>query len=228
MTKPKIRIDIVSDVVCPWCYIGKRRLEKAINTLSDQYDFELEYTPFELNPHQDKNGVNQIDYLSDKFGGEERYRQITDHTTSVAATEGLTFNFDKQKISPNTREVHTIIELAKEEGIQLKAVEAFFRAYFTDGIDLSKHENIISIAASAGLDPEKVKARLNNDNAKIKVELTEKEIQKLGISGVPFFIINNKYGISGAQATESFIKVFSEINATVAAGESCDVDGKNC
>jgi predicted DsbA family dithiol-disulfide isomerase len=233
MTKPKIKIDIVSDVVCPWCYIGKRRLEKAVERVRDQYDFELEYVPFELNPHINKEGVNQKEYLSDKFGGDERYEQITDHTTSVAAAEGLIFNFASQKISPNTRNLHVVIDLAKEEGIQLPVVEAFFKAYFTKGVDLSKQENIIATAVSAGLEGEKVKQRLTNNNAPVKIELIEKEVQKLGITGVPFYILNNKYGVSGAQNTDTFIKVFSELatsSATEAGteGEACDVESKNC
>jgi predicted DsbA family dithiol-disulfide isomerase len=231
MTKPKIKIDIVSDVVCPWCYIGKRRLEKAIQQVSDQYDFDLEYVPFELNSNMDKNGVDQREYLSDKFGGDERYDQITDHTTSVAATEGLTFNFAKQKISPNTRNLHAIIDLAKEEGIQLAVAEAFFTAYFTDGIDLSKPENITTVAVNAGLKKEKVEQRLGNDNARIKIELIEKEVQKLGITGVPFYILNNKYGISGAQNPETFIKIFNELTSesiTETEGDACDVESKNC
>jgi predicted DsbA family dithiol-disulfide isomerase len=178
-----------------------------------------------------KQGENQKEYLSNKFGGEERYQQITDHTTSVAATEGLVFNFDRQKISPNTRNLHTIIDLAKEEGIQLQVIEAFFQAYFTNGIDLSKPDNIIATAVDAGLEKQKIEERLSNENAKIKIELTEKEIQKLGISGVPFYIVNDKYGISGAQMPESFISVFNEVtNATAAVleGESCDVNGKSC
>jgi predicted DsbA family dithiol-disulfide isomerase len=231
MTKPKIKIDIVSDVVCPWCYIGKRRLEKAMQQVSDQFDFDLEYVPFELNSYMDQNGVDQREYLSNKFGGDERYDQITDHTTSVAATEGLTFNFARQKVSPNTRNLHAIIDLAKEDGIQLAVVEAFFKAYFTDGVDLSKQENIITVAVNAGLKKEKVEQRLGNDNARIKIELIEKEVQKLGITGVPFYILNNKYGISGAQNPESFINIFNELataSISETEGEACDVESKNC
>src|SRR5688572_22315651 len=114
--KPVIKIDVVSDVVCPWCYIGKRRLEKAIDQLSPDYTFEIEYHPFELNPNTPSEGVNQKEYLTEKFGSEDRYHQITAHTTQVAAQEGLSFNFDKQRVSPNTRLMHSIIQLAKLEG----------------------------------------------------------------------------------------------------------------
>ncbi|HTJ52746.1 MAG TPA: DsbA family oxidoreductase [Cyclobacteriaceae bacterium] len=229
MQKPKIKIDIVSDVVCPWCYIGKRRLEKAVDQLKDKYEFELEYHPFELNPGMPVQGVNQKEYLSDKFGGEERYHQITDHTTGVAATEGLAFNFQKQTTSPNTRASHTIIQLAKEEGVQLPIMEAFFKAYFTDGVDLSKNENIIAVAVAAGLQREVVEKRLADDDAKVRIAVEEKEMSKLGITGVPFYIIDNKYGISGAQNAETFIKAFEEIGAPlITSEEACDIDGKNC
>lgn len=228
--KPKIKIDIVSDVVCPWCYIGKRRLEKAIEQLDHKYDFELHYLPFELNPSMPQQGVNQKEYLSDKFGGEERYQQITEHTTSVAAADGLVFDFTKQTTSPNTRNAHIIIELAHEHGKQLEAVEALFKAYFTDGIDLSKNENLITIALRLGLARESVEQNLNNPEAKAKIALREKEMGKLGITGVPFYIIDNKYGVSGAQQPDTFIKAFEEIGSKIETSsvEACDVDSKNC
>src|SRR5690606_29807263 len=103
MIKTTIKIDVISDVVCPWCYIGKRRLEKALNKLDSEYTFEVTYHPFELNPSITESGVNQKQYLSQKFGGEERYEKITAHVTQVAAEEGITFNFHKQAVSPNTR-----------------------------------------------------------------------------------------------------------------------------
>ena len=152
LNKPVIKIDVVSDVVCPWCYIGKRRLEKAVSELSDKYQFDITYHPFELNPHMPETGVNQKQYLSNKFGGDARYEQLTGNVTRVAATEGLEFNFDKQKISPNTRNAHRIIEFARTQGKQLEAKEAFMKAYFTDGVDLSKKENLAAVAVSVGLD----------------------------------------------------------------------------
>src|SRR6218665_489749 len=111
--KQKIKVDIVSDVVCPWCYIGKRRLEKAMGELSSEYDFDVEYHPFELNPGVPAEGLNQREYLVDKFGSEDRYDQITANTTQVAASEGLDFHFEKQAISPNTRKAHVLLQLAK-------------------------------------------------------------------------------------------------------------------
>jgi predicted DsbA family dithiol-disulfide isomerase len=231
MNKPIIKIGVVSDVVCPWCYIGKRRLEKAIAELSPRFTFEVEYFPFELNPQMPSHGVDQKDYLINKFGGEERYHQLTDHVTSIAAQEGLTFDYPAQKISPNTRNAHRLIQFAKEDQKQLAFVEALFKAYFTEGIDLSKTENLVAIAVAAGLDKEKTEAFLTSDAGKTEVELTELELQQSGITGVPFYVVDNKYGISGAQPSESFIKAFEEIASAgnvMVAGDSCDVDQKDC
>lgn len=229
MNKPKIKVSVVSDVVCPWCYIGKRRLERAIEKVSDKYDFEIEYLPFELNPQIPTEGLDQKAYLTQKFGGPGRYNEITSHVTGVAAQEGISFDFNAQKISPNTRKAHRIVQLAKEEGKQAQAVESFYRAYFTDGVDLSKDENLVSIASEAGLDAAKIALFLQSDTGSTEVQMAEQQLQQLGISGVPFYIIDNKYGVSGAQPTDTFIKAFEEISsAPVADGEGCDVNGKNC
>ena len=213
MSIPKIKIDVVSDVVCPWCYIGKRRLEKAIDQLAGQVDVEVEFHPFELNPDMPKEGKNQKQHLADKFGSEERYKQITSNVTKVAAEEGLKFNFDKQEVSPNTRDAHRIIRYAKSEGKQAAVNEAFMKAYFEEGIDLSKKENLLTIAIKAGLDNMKVSSVLHSDEGLVEVELEERMNSQRGISGVPYFIINNKYGVSGAQPAEVFQKALMDIAA---------------
>lgn len=229
LNKPTVKIDVVSDVVCPWCYIGKRRLEKAIDQLADKYNFEITYHPFELNPEMAEEGANQKEYLTAKFGGEERYTQITRQVADVAASEGLFFDFDKQKISPNTRNTHRVIELARKEGKQLAVKEAFMKAYFTDGVDLTKKENLISVAAEAGMAKQNVEELLTSDVGLVEIELAEAEMQKLGVSGVPFYILDNKYGISGAQPTETFKKALEEIGSKLStSGETCDVEGTNC
>lgn len=227
--KPIITVEVVSDVVCPWCYIGKRRLENAIAKVSDDFTFEVTYHPFELNPELSESGVDQKQYLSNKFGGDLRYDQITAHTTQVAASDGLTFNFKKQLRMPNTRKIHSIIQASKGAGVQIPITEAFFKAYFTDGIDLSNDENIISIAVAQGLKESEVRGWLVDDSLKAQVAYSENEMQKLGIRGVPFYIINNKYGVSGAQASETFIKAFEDIGSQMEEqGDSCAVDIKNC
>lgn len=200
-----------------------------MDALQDKYDFEVVYHPFELNPQMPSEGVNQKEYLSAKFGGEDRYTKITAHTTEVAAQEGLAFDFSKQKISPNTRNAHRIIQFAQLAGKQPEVKEAFMKAYFEQGVDLSRKDNLISVAVGAGLSKEAVETLLASDSGLAAIEQQEKELQKLGISGVPFYIINNKYGVSGAQASETFIKAFEDIGKEViASGEACDTTAKDC
>lgn len=229
MPKPKIKVDVVSDVVCPWCYIGKRRLEKAIDSLQDKYDFEITYHPFELNPGMPLEGVNQKEYLSAKFGGAEQYEKITSRTVSVAAEEGLQFDFNKQKVSPNTRNAHRIIQYAQQEEKQPEVKEAFMKAYFEDGVDLSKKENLTDVAVKAGLSKENVDKLLSGNDGLAEVVHAEQELQKLGITGVPFYIINSKYGVSGAQPTSSFIEIFDNVSVQKEMhDDACEVEGENC
>jgi predicted DsbA family dithiol-disulfide isomerase len=228
MNKPLIKIDIVSDVVCPWCYIGKRRLEKAIDQLKEQYEFQLNYLPFELNPHTPKEGFDYKEHLSEKFGGEERFEQITDNTARVAASEGLEFNLSIQKKAPNTFDAHRIIWFAAREGKQIRAVELFFKSFFTEGIDLTKKENLLEIAKKADLDVAKVEQFLLSEEGKSEVKAMEKHAQSIGVSGVPFYIINNKYAVSGAQPTDVFLEALPDIAVKApVGGESCDIEG-NC
>ena len=229
MQKPVIKIEVVSDVVCPWCYIGKRRLERAIATVSDEFDFDVEYQPFELNAAMPKAGRNQKEYLTAKFGSTAQYEKIIASTTQVADEEGLHFNFAIQHVAPNTRDAHRIIWLAKNEGKQLAMKEAFMKAYFEDGIDLSNNENLVAIATQAGLEEKKVVDLLHSDYGLAEVVAAEQLNMERGVSGVPFYIINGKYGISGAQAPATFIEAFREIGKElVLENTSCQVDSKEC
>ncbi len=229
LNKSRIKVDVVSDIVCPWCYIGKRRLEKAMEQLADQYEFEVEYHPFELNPAMPVEGANQKDYLTKKFGSAQRYNQITQHVTDVAATEGLRFDFSKQEVSPNTRAMHAIIAFARKQGKQLEAKEAYLKAYFTDGVDLSNLDNVLAIAASVGLNKEEVKTVVSNPKALDQIASAENHLQKLGISGVPFYIINNQHGLSGAQPTDVFKDVFGQLTTEIEENDAaCDIEQKDC
>lgn len=231
MSKPIIKIDVVSDVVCPWCYIGKRRLESAIQNVSDEFDFEVQYLPFELNSQMPPSGADNKQYLSKKFGSEDRYHQIIKQVSDVAATEGLSFNFDKQSIAPNTRKAHAMIGIASMQGKQLALVEALFKAYFTEGVNLSDDANLIKLGESVGLTRGEIESAINNPTMLSQIEKQEDQLHQLGVSGVPFYIINNKYGVSGAQTSEVFINAFREISKSeplVESGDSCDVDSKEC
>jgi predicted DsbA family dithiol-disulfide isomerase len=231
--KPLLKISVVSDVVCPWCYIGKRRLEKAMDKLSDRFRFEVEYFPFELNPDTSVSGVDQKSFLINKFGGEDRYNQITGHVANVASGEGLVFNFQDQKTLPNTRDAHRLIQWARNEHKQILLVEALFKGYFTHGIDLSQRKNLVALAGSVGLNETEAIEVLENEVGLAEIEMTTNKLQQSGITGVPFYIVENKFGISGAQPTSSFIQAFEEIASAASLpvpnnGEACDVDDKNC
>jgi predicted DsbA family dithiol-disulfide isomerase len=214
---------VVSDVVCPWCYIGKRRMEKAIEQLGNRFEFRVEFSPFELNPEIPPQGIDQKSYLSSKFGGPAQYSRITDHVTEVASGEGLSFDFAKQNVSPNTRDAHRIIWLARKSDQQAQVNEALMKAYFQDGIDLSNQETLIGIAVGVGMDRGKLEKMFATDEGLSEVLAAEQLNYQRGVTGVPFFIINNKYGMSGAQLTDAFVKVFTEVGGAtaVAQGEAC-------
>jgi predicted DsbA family dithiol-disulfide isomerase len=223
----KIKVDVVSDVVCPWCYIGKKRLEKAIKELGDSFEVELQFLPFELNPDMPKEGRNQREYLTTKFGGAARYDQITNHVAGIAREEGLQFDFHKQVVSPNTFDAHRLIWFAQKEGVQPEVKEALMSAYFEEGVDLSKQENLVETVVKAGLDRSKVTEFLNSDQGIEEVRAMEQLNYQRKISGVPFFIINNQYGISGAQPAEVFVQAFTQIGAEISSqGEACDVEAR--
>jgi predicted DsbA family dithiol-disulfide isomerase len=227
VNKLKIKVDVVSDVVCPWCYIGKRRLERAIQQVANEVDVEVRHLPFELNANIPAAGLDQKEYLGAKFGGMERFQQLTSHVTSVASSEGLNFDFEKQNVMPNTFNAHRLIQLSAESGVQDAVVEALMKAYFEEGADLSKNENLISIAAAAGLNLEKATALLESSADVASVRQLEKLSQQRGISGVPFFIINDQYGVSGAQPSETLAQIFRELRNEVQEAISCEPD-KNC
>lgn len=210
-----IKIDVVSDVVCPWCYIGKRRLENALKSIPNSIEVEIEYHPFELNPDAPENGINLREHLIDKFGSEDHYFHQLDRVTNVAKQEGLTYNLLNQPISPNTRKIHSLIAAAREHGIQKEMTEAFFKAYFTDGFNLTEDETILKVAASVGMTAEIAESIIHDAKRMDAIENEEKKFYSMGVTGVPFFIINGKYGISGAQTSDVFIKALTEVNAEV-------------
>lgn len=215
----KIKVDVVSDVVCPWCYIGKRRLERAMEILKDKFEFEITYWPFELNPQMPMEGQNQKEYLTAKFGSESQYDKLTQHVTNIANEEGLHFDYSKQTISPNTRDAHRLIWLAKQEGVQPQVKEALMNAYFVKGENLAKKETLIAIVAEAGLNKEKSETMLQSDEGIAEVAYLEQLNHQRGISGVPFYIVNDKYGISGAQPTSAFINAFNDIHEKIRSNE---------
>jgi predicted DsbA family dithiol-disulfide isomerase len=194
-----------------------------MDTLSPQFDFDVDYLPFELNPDMPTEGKLQKEYLSEKFGSVAQYSKLTGHVTQVAAEEGLKFNFEKQQVSPNTREAHRLIWFARQFGKQAAMKEALLNAYFEQGVDLSKNENLVTLAKAVGLEEDRVTEFLNSEEGTTEVVYAEQLNVQRGVRGVPFYIVNNQYGISGAQPAEAFVQALRQIgNEKSAAGESCE------
>jgi predicted DsbA family dithiol-disulfide isomerase len=196
-----LAIDVVSDVVCPWCFIGKRRLEGALA----QYALErpgapapeVSWRPFQLNPGLPVEGMPRADYVARKFGA--RGGAVYDRVATIGREVGIPFAFDRITRQPNTLAAHSLIELAEARGRQDAAVEAFFRAYFLDGVDLTARANLVATAVSAGLDAAEVDAWLDRADAREAVAAEDARMRELGIEGVPFFIFNRRLAVSGAQ-----------------------------
>ena len=203
-----ITIDVVSDVICPWCFLGKRRLDKAL-ALIPEIKTEVVFRPFFLDPSIPLEGLDRHKYMADKFG-EERLKTIHDPLIKASLEDGVPYQFDKITRTPNTLDAHRVIRWAQAAGRQSEVVEALFVAYWRDGKDVGDHAVLNEIAKSIGLD---VAADLASDKDKNEVMQETARAQQMGISGVPTFIINQKYGISGAQGAEMLAQAIRDIAA---------------
>jgi len=231
MTNKPIQIDIVSDVACPWCYIGKKHLEKALAGFDGQ-NFQVTWHPFQLDPTIPDEGLSREEYFVNKFGSLERIQQMHERVESVGQKAGIKFEFEKMPKAINTIPLHKILHVAREEGTQNELEEKLFKAYFTDGVDFSSKKNIIDFMEGLGWAHEKTESVLADDQIGYWVSQEIKHFQNLGVSGVPFFILNNKYGLSGAQPAEVFQdaiqKVIEEVKPVEATGNACEIGGVNC
>ena len=194
-------IDMVSDVVCPWCFIGKRRLEKAI-ALKPEISVEVRFRPYFLNPWVARDGISREDYLTTKFGSPERYRSIAQRVAQAAAAEGLTYELDKIKRQPNTLDCHRLILWAGESGNAARMKQRLMDLYFTEGGDLTDRDVLVRAAADCGLDADLVRQRLADDTDVARVEREAESAKEAGIEGVPCFIFGGLIAVSGAQAPE--------------------------
>ncbi|AFK03115.1 DSBA oxidoreductase [Emticicia oligotrophica DSM 17448] len=231
MTKKALQIDIVSDVACPWCYIGKKHLEKALENFDSQ-PVEITWHPFQLDPTIPMEGLDRETYFINKFGSKERIEPMFERVVGVGQQAGIQLKFDKMPKVMNTIPLHKILHIAHEEGFQNELEERFFKAYFTDGVDFTNTQQVVAIMEEFGWTKEKTEGVLSSEEISYNVIQEIKHFQNLGISSVPFFIINKKYGISGAQPTSVFLdtlnKVSAEMKPVEAVGEACDINDKNC
>ncbi len=208
-----ISIDVVSDTVCPWCFIGKRRLEKAMRERPN-YDYQIGWRPFQLNPDLASDGMDREQYLALKFGGSERAGQIYDHVRSAGATEDIPFDFDAIRRQPNSFDSHRLIRWATLAGVQDGVVEELFHRYFTEGADIGDPEILQQIAAARGMDANEVGRRLREDVDRDQVEAEERVARRMGVNGVPCFIVERKYAVSGAQDPSVLVNVFDLVVRT--------------
>lgn len=201
MPQRSVRVDVVSDVVCPWCFIGKRRLEKAL-ALEPDIPVELRWHPYFLNDWIPREGMPRDQYLTIKFGSPDRYRDIAERVGAVAAAEGLVYAPERMKRQPNTLDCHRLIRWARERGRAAAMKQRLMDLYFTEGADLTERETLVQAAASVGLDADSVRADLASERDVASVTQAAQSAKDAGITGVPCFIFDGRFAVAGAQPAE--------------------------
>jgi predicted DsbA family dithiol-disulfide isomerase len=230
-TTPMNSIAIYSDLICPWCYIGKRRMEEALRQLPTGTAVSRTWHPFQLNPEMPREGLNRKMYRTKKFGSWERSQAMDAQVTAAGKSVGIEFRYDLQMHTPNTFDSHRLVWQAGVSGVQDAVVEALFRAYFCEGANFSDFKKLIEIGVSAGLDAAQLERSLASEESASAVREEEQQAQVLGISGVPFYIVNKAVSFSGAQPPEIFLdalhrtKMPDPKSASASLGDSTSVCG---
>lgn len=207
--QPAGRIDVISDVICPWCYIGKRHLEGALDMLEKQHlRFTVAWHPFQLNPDMPREGVDRAQYRLAKFGSAERSRQLDERITEAAASVGLEFHLDRLTRTPNTLNAHRVIRLAGQRGVQDGVIEALFEGYFGNGADLGDTQVLASLATEGGLKAEEVTDMLSGDDGLEEVINADRMARNCGIQGVPSFALQGHVLFSGAMPADEMAQAF--------------------
>jgi len=210
-----MRIEIYSDVVCPWCFIGKRRLEQALETGGYAQQARIAWRPFELNPAMPRGGMDRRAYLQAKFGGAEALRGVEDRLAKAGEADGIEFAFDRIARTPNTFDAHRLIWFAEQQNCQDEVVEALFHSYFTTGREIGSLNSLTEIAFDCGLSREEVERFLASDQAVQEVRAEEATGHRLGIRGVPYFVLNGSVAISGAQPPDIFVSALQQAEIAV-------------
>lgn len=203
-----LTIDIYSDVICPWCYVGKRRLERALGQLGETVSAQVTWRPFQLNPAMPLEGMTRTTYLAEKFGSRETYHRL--ETQVTAAEPQLGWAFDNITVTPNTFAAHRLIWYAATIGKQDAMVETLFRSYFVEGRHIGRSETLVEAAALAGLRFDDVEAFLKGDDGVEHVKVEEAAGRRLGIRAVPFFVLNGAHALSGAQPAEVLVEAIRD------------------
>jgi len=233
-----MKVEIWSDVMCPFCYIGKRKFESALEQFPQKDKIEIEWKSFQLNPDmKTEPGKSINEYLAEIKGWEPAYaEEVNNHVTKIASEVGLEYNMDKAVVA-NSFDAHRFVQYAKTQGKGDDAEEQLFKAYFTDGKNTADHETLLELGAVIGLDVEELKSVLESNRFSDNVRKDIYEAQQVGARGVPFFVLDRKYAVSGAQQPETFLgaleKSFGEWEkanpvtlTTYAEGANCTPDGE--
>lgn len=210
-----MELDVVIDVVCPWCYVGKRQLEKALKERPDAVT-TVRWRPFQLSPDTPVEGVDRADYYAKKFGDSPQYKASRAHLIALGEELGIKFDFDKDCRIANTLDAHRLIRWALTPGLQEPVVEGLMKAYFEDAGFLGDHDLLIEIAVRAGMDGDLVRQLLASDSDKDLIRSEVAQAQQIGVQGVPMFIFNGRHGVSGAQDASVLVQVIDKLAADAA------------
>lgn len=213
-----VKLDILSDPICPWCYIGKANLDKALAEKPD-HPFTIEWHPFQLNPDMPENGMDRREYLETKFGGKENAVKVYSRIEDAAKAAGLNIDFAGIKRTPNTINAHRLIHWAGLEGRQTPVVDALFKAYFEDGKDIGDDTVLLDIAEEVGMDRAMTERLLNGEGDMEDIRARDAHARNHGVTGVPTFVVANQHALPGAQPAELWSQVIGEIAEQVKAAE---------
>lgn len=214
-----VKLDIISDPICPWCYIGKANLDRAIAETGVN-PFQIEWRIFQLNPDMPPEGMDRQQYLEWKFGGPERAQAIYDRIRGAAAEAGLTVAFEKMTRTPNTMDAHRLIRWAHTTGRQTELVSRLFVRYFEEGADISDRDELLAAAEAIGMETDVVARLLASEADRAELAAEDRAAREMGVTGVPTFIVGGKHAVPGAQPPELWAKVIRELMAAPAGEEA--------
>jgi predicted DsbA family dithiol-disulfide isomerase len=214
-----LAVEVISDVICPWCYVGKRRLERAVRDLGGRHEVRVRWHPFQLNPTMPAEGMDRRAYRSAKFGDWEKSKALDAKVAAAGESEGIAFAFDRIERTPNTTDAHRLIALAGERGVQDAVVESLFRGYFSEGRDLGDRDSLLELAERAGLDSGCAASLLEGGEDLVSIRDAEARARRLGVQGVPFFVIDGEVALSGAREPQAFLDAFDRVSAGDPLGE---------
>ncbi len=214
-----VRLDIISDPICPWCYIGKTHLDRALAENPD-HPFVMEWHPFQLNPDMPPEGMDRRAYLEQKFGGKEGAIRVYSQIEQAAIAAGIDIDFAAIKRTPNTINAHRLIHWGGLEARQTAIVDRLFKAYFEMGLDIGDADILADIAEDAGLDRAVIRRLLDGDSDVHLMQERDAHSRKMGVSGVPCFVVDQRHAVSGAQQPDTWANIIREINEQLAEGET--------